>query len=127
MSTPIPTLAYPLRRGDRAGVAQGGRRSVSDPSQPFGPRRSSPATSSAWAIEVACGMPRDSSAAVRLRETDIEPLPKAAPSYEPRTDRSASVRVLILTPGAGLVGLGFRRSLKQEAEVRCDEGVGRRH
>src|SRR6266480_1974602 len=39
--------------------------------------------------------------------------------------RSASVRVLVLPPRAGLGGLGFRRSLEQEAEVRRDERVRR--
>src|SRR5438876_1448915 len=41
--------------------------------------------------------------------------------------RSASVRVLVLPPGARLGGLGFRRSLEQEAVVRRDERVGRHH
>src|SRR5712691_726419 len=41
--------------------------------------------------------------------------------------RSASVRVLVLPPSAGLGGLGFGRSIEQEAEVRRDERVGRRH
>src|SRR5258708_26019595 len=39
--------------------------------------------------------------------------------------RSASLRVLILPPAAGLGGLCFRRSLEQEAEVGRDERVRR--
>src|SRR5256885_2772629 len=41
--------------------------------------------------------------------------------------RSESVRVFVLPQGAGDVGLGFRCSLEQEAEVRRDERVRRRH
>src|SRR6266567_7957455 len=41
--------------------------------------------------------------------------------------RSASLRVLVLPPAAGLGGLCFRRSLEQGAVVRGDERVGRRH
>jgi len=41
--------------------------------------------------------------------------------------RSASVRVLVLPPRAGLGGLRFRRSLEQEAVVGRDERVGRHH
>src|SRR5438445_4901291 len=43
------------------------------------------------------------------------------------TTRSASVRVLVLPPRAGLGGWGFRRSLEQEAVVGRDERVGRHH
>src|SRR4029077_16043284 len=38
-----------------------------------------------------------------------------------------SLRVLVLAPAARPAGLGFRRSVEQEAEVRGDEWVGRRH
>src|SRR6266700_3795759 len=40
--------------------------------------------------------------------------------------RSASLRVLVLPPAAGLAGLCLRRSLQQGAVVRGDERVGRR-
>src|SRR5256886_10160733 len=43
------------------------------------------------------------------------------------TTRSVSLRVFVLPPGAGFGGLGFRRSFEQEAVVRRDERVGRRH
>src|SRR5262245_62498089 len=39
--------------------------------------------------------------------------------------RSASVRVLVLAPAAGLGGLCFRCSLEQEAEIGRDEWVRR--
>src|SRR5438552_14702519 len=42
------------------------------------------------------------------------------------TTRSESVRVFVLPQGVGVVGLGFRCSLEQEAEVRRDERVRRR-
>src|SRR5712691_11981575 len=45
----------------------------------------------------------------------------------PPTRRQESARVLVLAPGAGVGGLGFWRSLEQEAEVGRDERVGRRH
>src|SRR6266566_2584688 len=41
--------------------------------------------------------------------------------------RSASVRVLVLPPSAGLGGLDFRRSLEQETVVGRDERVWRHH
>src|SRR5580765_2134080 len=41
--------------------------------------------------------------------------------------KSASVRVLVLSPRAGLGGLGFRRSLEQEVVIGRDERVGRHH
>src|SRR5438128_1646612 len=40
---------------------------------------------------------------------------------------AASVRVLVLAPGAGLGGLGFWGSLEQEVVVGRDERVGRHH
>jgi hypothetical protein len=40
---------------------------------------------------------------------------------------SNSVWVLVLSPSAGLGGLGLRRSVQQEAVVRRDERVGRHH
>src|SRR5207249_11687983 len=42
------------------------------------------------------------------------------------TTRSESVRVFVLPQGVGVVGLGFRCSLEQEADVRRDERVRRR-
>src|SRR5438034_9958061 len=39
----------------------------------------------------------------------------------------ASVRVLVLAPGAGLLGLGVRRSLEQERVVRRDERIRCHH
>src|SRR5207248_5188346 len=39
----------------------------------------------------------------------------------------SSVRVLVLSPAAGLGGLRLRRPLQQEGEVGGDERVGRRH
>src|SRR2546422_9577398 len=41
--------------------------------------------------------------------------------------KPASVRILVLPPGAGLGGLDFRRSLEQEAVVGRDERVWRHH
>src|SRR6266511_4082403 len=49
------------------------------------------------------------------------------PKLSREPTRSASVRVLVLPPSAGLGGLGFRRSLEQEAVVRRDERVGLHH
>src|SRR5439155_1401482 len=40
---------------------------------------------------------------------------------------SRSVRVLVLPPSPRLGRFGLRRSLEQEAEVRRDKRVGRRH
>ena len=45
----------------------------------------------------------------------------------PHLREAASVRILVLPPTAGLGGLTLRRSLEQEAVVRRDERVGRRH
>src|SRR2546423_13606457 len=46
---------------------------------------------------------------------------------QPRTDRPGSVRVLVLAPGARLLGLCLRRAVEQEAVVRGDERVRGHH
>jgi len=87
---------------------------------------SSPATSNEWAIEAGFRDAKRQLGGGEARNRTRAP-PTAAPDYEPRTDRWASVRVLVLPPGPGLGGLGFRRSLEQEAVVRRDKRVGRHH
>src|SRR5437879_4539693 len=52
---------------------------------------------------------------------------RPCPAGRPSTTPSGSVRVFVLPQGAGVVGLRFRCSLEQEAEVRRDERVRRRH
>src|SRR5260370_8749121 len=54
-----------------------------------------------------------------IRQT-LSPISKSSPT------RSASLRVLVLPPAAGLGGLCFRRSLEHEAEVGRDERGPRR-
>src|SRR4051794_7095819 len=49
-----------------------------------------------------------------------------APTRAPRP-RTRSVRVLVLAPGARLLGLGLRRSLEQERRVGGDERIRGRH
>src|SRR5260370_42520606 len=54
-----------------------------------------------------------------IRQT-LSPISKASPA------RSASLRVLVLPPAAGLGGLCFPRSLRKEVQVRGDERIRHR-
>jgi len=51
----------------------------------------------------------------------------AVETRAPTTPPSRSARVLVLAPGAGVLGLALRRSLEQERVVRGDEPIGCHH